>query len=195
MPNFEKIHRTRRGWFWKLNRMLVSAFVFRRDGEAPVYNRETPSEGIERITRKGAAEELTYRASNKFQIQLVFEFWKAILNQGRQATPEDERFVERFVADTISAMIQDEDREGYWEYYRNLNADDIKFRNVCVLLKARTKPDLRLQLANAVYKFAYSRGFDKQKMHDLDFYCQMMELPSDKIRQADFAGKNWKDVY
>ena len=174
-------------------RAIVSSFIYRRGGDAPIYDEEAPSEAIERIVQEGAAEGSKYRASNKFQIQLVFEFWKAILHEKRKPTKVDEEYVRQFIADNISAQIPEDEREGYWKYYDELNPDDLKFRNICYLLKSRTKLDLRQQLTDALYKFAYSRGFSKQSIIDLDFYCQMMEVPSEKIRQADFAAKHWVD--
>jgi len=191
MSNFDKTHPTRRGWFWKLCRTVVNSFVMRRSGDAPLYDEETPSEALERVVREGASEGSKYRASHKFQVQLVFEFWKAVLHQGRQVTSEDEEYVRKFIDENISAQIPNEERAGYWKYYHDLNPDEIKFRNVCYLLKTRTRPELRLKLTDAIYRFAYSRAFEKQKIVDIDFYCQMMEVPSDRIRQADFAAKHW----
>jgi len=175
-------------------RAIVSSFFYRHGGgDAPAYDEETPSEALERIVSEGASEGSKYRASNKFQIQLVFEFWKAILHEKRQPTEEDEEYVRQFIHENISVQVPEEEIEGYWKYYRELKPEDLKFRNVCYLLKSRTRPELRLQLTDALYKFAYSRGFPKQSIVDLDFYCQMMEVPSEKIRQADFAAKHWVD--
>lgn len=190
MSTSETYRPTRRSWLWKLTRFLISIFIYRRGGEPPPrFGRETRSESQERLARPGLGEDVVYRASNRFVIETVLQLWKAVVGRGRRLLPEDDEFVERFIDDSISRQISPEEREIFREYYRGLDAGSLSVRNCCHMLQRRARPELRRQIAEALYRFAYWHGFDRERMDDINFYCQLMKVPSEQIRQADLAAR------
>jgi succinate dehydrogenase flavin-adding protein (antitoxin of CptAB toxin-antitoxin module) len=172
----------------------VSIFVFRPPGEALVWDAEAPQEALERLVRGEPTGEPTYRVTNKFTIRMLIEMWKAVVWQGREASREDDQFVKQFMENNISKQFSPGEREEFEKFYEGLNPAELHLRNICFMLKGRARIQLKRQVASHLFKFAYSRGFTSQNTRELNFCCQLMGLPAEDIRQADFYARHSGDA-
>ena len=178
-------------WLWKFTGFLASIFTYRRVGELPRYSDDPPIEPLEQLTRAVPTEDMRFRVTNKFVVEMMLTMWKGVVWRNREAKPEDDDYVAQFINDNTSRQISQEERDRLARYYQELDVETLNIRSSCYFLKDRTRLELKRLMALALFKFAYSREFDRHRMNDILFYCQVMDIPSEDIRQADFAAKRW----
>ncbi|MDP8238516.1 MAG: hypothetical protein P9X24_05465 [Candidatus Hatepunaea meridiana] len=183
--------RTKQSWLDKAIRFLISIFRYRRLNETPTWYKEPSIENMDMLSEEGPIQKRILRLSNKFDIRAILDFWKAIVYQEREVSPDDDAYVEQFLDDNISLQITPEERKGYLEYYRDLDAASLKVRSTCVIIKSRIKQEVRERLIVSLYRFAYSRGFKDDQMLDIQFYCQLLEISSKQVRFMDSDARKW----
>jgi len=106
-----------------------------------------------------------------------------------EVTDSEIELIRSHLETVLAPGITAEQKDGFIDYFRNLDTTNLKLKECCQLFKTRSRPNKMSQFIDILYQLAYFHGIDQKMQIVFQDVGQFLNIRATEMRQAAFAAR------
>ncbi|MBT7616239.1 MAG: TerB family tellurite resistance protein [Calditrichaeota bacterium] len=144
---------------------------------------------FENLIKYGVSKDKAIIIHHADEVEAMLRLMRVVVVPEGEVTDSEIELIRSHLETVLAPGITAEQKDGFIDYFRNLDTTNLKLKECCQLFKTRSRPNKMSQFIDILYQLAYFHGIDQKMQIVFQDVGQFLNIRATEMRQAAFAAR------